>query len=194
MTRSPTLTTAIVLVCVYCIQFVVGLFGFGVTWFTLSQSVDFAPWTLVTSVYGHATPGHLVSNLVALVIFGLAVERTTTPLRFYLFFLVSGALAGLTEVSLMNVHVLGASGAVFALLGYALSSNTVTNGLLGRLSGRVQAIIFVLLAACVTLATAGPNVALIAHFTGLVIGLVAGRLRLLHVNEERSTDHRAVEM
>lgn len=193
MSRSPTLTTAIVLVCVFCIQFVIGLIGLG-WWFILSQPVSFAPWRLVTSVYAHASIGHLVANLVALVIFGLAVERTTTSLRFHLFFLISGALAGLTQVSLSPVSVLGASGAVFALLGYALTSNTVTNGLLGRMSGRAQVIIFVIIAAVVTVATAGPNVALIAHFAGLVIGLIAGRLRLLHVSGDGPTDHRAVEL
>ena len=41
-------------------------------------------------------------------------------------------------------------------------------------------LLFAVLAAVVTLATAAPGVALVAHFTGFLVGLLAGRARLLH--------------
>jgi hypothetical protein len=39
----------------------------------------------------------------------------------------------------------------------------------------------VVVAAVLTAATAGPGLALVAHFTGLLLGLLAGRRRLLRV-------------
>lgn len=185
MTRSPTLATLVVLVGVFLVKELVQLVGIGLGMFTLTTPLAVAPWTLVSSVYAHASVPHLIANALALVVFGFAVERVTTPARFHIFFLTAGILAGATEVVVTDlfgppVAVLGASGAVFALLGYALAGNTLAHDALSRVSQRGQVIVFVLLAAGVTVATASPGVALIAHFTGLVVGLVSGRVRLLH--------------
>ncbi|UPM44121.1 rhomboid family intramembrane serine protease [Halocatena salina] len=188
VTHSPTLKTLQILTGVFLVQILAGFFHVGYGLFALSLPLSVAPWTIVVSVYAHAGIVHLVGNALALALFGLAVERITTPVRFHLYFLVSGALAGITQVTVSglfgpSVSVIGASGAVFALLGYALTGNALAIGVLSRLSQRVQAGVFVLIAVVVTFLTAGPGVALLAHFTGLVIGLLAGRVRLLHTDE-----------
>lgn len=187
MTQSPTLKTLQILLGVFLVQLFVQFLGLGYGLFALSLPLTVAPWTIVVSVYAHAGVVHLVGNAFALALFGLAVERVTTPGRFHLYFLLSGVLAGITQVTVSGllgppVSVIGASGAVFALLGYALTGNTVAIGVLSRLSQRAQAGVFVLIAAVVTFMTASPGVALLAHFTGLVIGLIAGRLGLLHTD------------
>jgi predicted MFS family arabinose efflux permease len=72
---------------------------------------------------------------------------------------------------------------VFALLGYALAGNRVV----GRVFDRVEVDrsltlgLFVVVAAVLTVVTAAPGLALVAHFTGLLVGLIAGRRRLLRV-------------
>lgn len=187
MTQSPTLRTLQILLGVFLVQLLAQFLGLGYGLFALALPLSVAPWTVVVSVYAHAGLVHLIGNAFALALFGLAVERVTTPGRFHLFFLVSGALAGITQVIVSgllgpSVSVIGASGAVFALLGYALAGNALAIGVLSRLSQRAQAGVFVLIAAVVTFVTAAPGVALLAHFTGLVIGLLAGRLRLLHTD------------
>ncbi len=187
MTQSPTLRTLQILLGVFLVQLLAQLLGLGYGLFALALPLSVAPWTVVVSVYAHAGIIHLIGNAFALALFGLAVERVTTPGRFHLFFLVSGALAGITQVIVSgllgpSVSVIGASGAVFALLGYALAGNALAIGVLSRLSQRAQAGVFVLIAAVVTFVTAAPGVALLAHFTGLVIGLLSGRLRLLHTD------------
>lgn len=187
MTRSPTLRTLQILLGVFLVQLLARLLGLGPGLFALTLPFSVAPWTIVVSVYAHAGLLHLIGNAFALALFGLAVERVTTPGRFHLFFLATGALAGITQVTVSGlfgppVAVIGASGAVFALLGYALTGNALAIGVLSRLSQRAQAGVFVLIAAVVTFITAGPGVALLAHFMGLVLGLLAGRLRLLHTD------------
>lgn len=185
---GPISETLALFLLVAVVQAIAGLVGAAASLFVLSTPVSQNPWTIVTSVYAHSGLGHLVSNSVALVVFGWPVARATTRLRFHLFFVVTGALAGISQVWFGgvfggNVGVLGASGAVFALLGYLLASNPVAEGLSSTVQAPtwLVALVFFSLAGVVTLATASPRVALIAHFIGLLIGLVAGRARLLYV-------------
>jgi membrane associated rhomboid family serine protease len=188
--RSPTVETALVLVGFFLVQFPLSALGF-VGLFALSPLVVVEPWTLVTSVYAHGSPGHLVGNLVGLLLAGLVVERATTRARFHAFFLGTGALAGLAEVvvgsliALSPRAVLGASGAVFALVGYALAGNAVADDLLDALDRATDAswaVTAALVAGAVGVAvvTSPPGTALVGHATGLATGLLAGRLRLLH--------------
>ena len=159
----------------------------GLAWvFALSTPLSVAPWTVVTSVYAHGSVGHLLANAVALLLVGPLVERRTTRLRFHAFIVASGGLAGVTQVTLGGVvgtspAVLGISGAVFALGGYLLAGNAVTTTLFDRLrlTPRAQFVLFAGIAVVLTLVTAAPGVALIAHATGAFCGLVAGRVRLL---------------
>ncbi|WP_418281386.1 rhomboid family intramembrane serine protease [Halorubrum sp. DTA98] len=152
----------------------------------LSAPVSVAPWTVVTSVYAHGSLAHLFANAVGLALVGPLVERRTTRLRFHAFVVATGALAGVSQVTLGSLigpspAVLGLSGAVFALGGYLLAGNVVSTTLFDRLrlSTRAQFALFGLVAVFLTLATAAPGVALIAHATGAFCGLVAGRARLL---------------
>ncbi|WP_058367403.1 rhomboid family intramembrane serine protease [Haloparvum sedimenti] len=180
-----TVETLAVIAVVFLLQLLLGVVGLAST-LVLSAPLTTAPWALATGVYAHAGLGHLFTNAVGLLIAGPLVERRTTRPRFHLFFLGSGALAGVAEVTLGGLigpapAVLGASGAVFALFGYLLAGNVVSATLFDRLrlSARAQVALFLAVAVAMTLATAAPGVALIAHATGLLIGLVAGRLRLL---------------
>ncbi|MCU4926295.1 rhomboid family intramembrane serine protease [Halobacteria archaeon AArc-dxtr1] len=193
-TRSgaPILEVLALFVLVFLLQTLAAFGGAMAGLFVLSPPVTADPWTIVTSVYAHAGIGHLLSNAVALVLFGWPVARATTRLRFHTFFLATGAIAGVTQILVggwlsafpgfgASAGVLGASGAVFALLGYLLAANRVTSGLgsLVDLSTTAALLLGLALAVVVTLATAAPGVALLAHFTGFVLGLAAGRAGVL---------------
>ena len=177
-----TLAVALLVVAVRAALAVVGLDAP----FALSLPLSVAPWTLVTGVYAHGSVGHLLANGIALLLVGPLVERRTTRLRFHAFVVATGALAGVTQVTLGGLFgpptaVLGLSGAVFALGGYLLAGNVATATLFDRLRlpARAQLALFGALAVLLTLATAAPGVALLAHATGAFCGLLAGRVRLL---------------
>lgn len=177
-----------VFVLVYALQLVSAFAGLVGSLFVLSPPVSEHPWTVVTSIYAHNGLGHLVSNGIALLIFGWPVARATTRVRFHLFVIVSGSLAGLTQILVTDVAgVLGASGAVFALLGYLLAGNRLSSSLasLVEIPTWLALTVFVIIAAIVTLATASPGVALIAHFIGLMVGLLAGRIGVLDPGSRR---------
>jgi len=187
-TRSPTFETLVVFVAVFAVQQVVGFVSQALAagLFVLAPPISVRPWTLLSSVYAHSGVGHLISNAVVLVLVGFAVERVTTRWRFHAFFAGVGMLAGVAQVAVTGIlgpgtPVLGASGAVFGLAGYLLAGNAVTDAVLGRLplGGRAKVVVLLAVAVAATLATAAPGVALVAHFTGFVLGAVAGRAKLL---------------
>jgi membrane associated rhomboid family serine protease len=84
------------------------------------------PVTILTSMFMHASWGHLIGNMLFLWIFGNNVEDTLGRLRFVAFYLVGGlaATAAQSFVTLgygtaedATVPNLGASGAISAVLG-----------------------------------------------------------------------------
>jgi len=195
----PIIDLLVAFVVVYVCQIVLAFVGLASALFVLSPPVTADPWTVATSVYAHASVWHLLSNSVALVLFGYPLARATTRTRFHAFFLLAGAVAGIAQIAVTNlvatlplvgieptVGVLGASGAVFALLGYLLASNPLSAGLGATISAPPWAtvLVFVGVAAVLTFLTASPGAALVAHFTGIVVGLAAGTANLLAVAPE----------
>jgi membrane associated rhomboid family serine protease len=189
--RSPTVETALVAVGVLLVQYPLALLGV-VGLLALGPGFVAEPWTLLTSVYAHAGPGHLLGNLLGLALFGGVVERVSSRARFHAFVVSTGALSGLAEVTLGGLvalaprAVVGISGAVFALLGYAITGNGLADRLLralDRATARRGAVTVGLvgLAVVVAVVTAGPRTAVVGHAAGLAMGLLAGRRRLLHV-------------
>jgi membrane associated rhomboid family serine protease len=192
----PTLQTLAVLAAVYLFQLAAGLARtVEYVLFVLDPTVAARPWVLVTSVYAHSGVPHLLANAVPLVVLGPLVARRTTTRRYHVFFLTTGALAGLAEVYLGGAvgpphAVWGASGAILAFLGYLLAGNVVSTRVLDRvaLSARAQLVLFGLVVVAVTLAASGPGSAVIGHATGLACGLAAGRLGVLDVRQQPTPD------
>lgn len=196
---SPTLNLTLVAVVATLLLEFTSLLGIGPWSYALTLPIGERPWTLVTSVFVHGNLGHLVGNMVPFVILGLLLERQTTDFRFYAFFLVMGALTGLSEVLVSvllfgeRAAVLGASGAIFAMIGYLLSGNRLTDRAFAgvTLSGRQQLVLFVLVFGLVTvgvtLTTQSARVAIVAHISGMIFGLLAGRAHVLRTKPSEPT-------
>src|ERR1700674_1982097 len=90
------------------------------TWLagTLSAAPALVPF--FTSMFLHAGPWHLISNMWALVIFGDNVEDHLGHFRYLLFYLTAGLGANLVHL-LFNLHspgtAFGASGAIAGVMG-----------------------------------------------------------------------------
>jgi len=80
-------------------------------------------WRLVTSIFFHADPIHLFSNMIGLLFFGATVENNTIIKKFQylIIYFTSGIIGNIFSLLLLplNVISLGASGAIFGLLGVA---------------------------------------------------------------------------
>ena len=76
----------------------------------------------LTYMFTHASFGHLVGNMLTLLIFGVAVEKAIGSKEFILFYLVIGLLCGITSLAWYWISggylnfLLGASGAVYGVL------------------------------------------------------------------------------
>lgn len=191
MARRPTIEVLALCAVVFIIQQLFVVFvntRAAVEFFALGFPLTEYPWTVVTSVYAHASWHHLFSNAIVIALAGLPIEGLTTRIRFHLFVLWTGALAGFSQILITSELVLGASGAAFALLGYVLTSNRVTGGALDmlRLSIRQKITVYILVAAGISLMLHTEGAALYGHFTGLLLGLVAGRMNILRAKERNT--------
>jgi len=81
----------------------------------------FWPWQLLTYGFMHGSLGHLLFNMLALVMFGAPLEQTWGQRRFWAYYLVCVAGAGLCQLVVASLSgemypTIGASGGVFGLL------------------------------------------------------------------------------
>ena len=85
-------------------------------------AVGFRPWQLITYAFMHGGYQHIIFNMIALYMFGGAIERTFGTrdyLIYYFVCLIVAALAQLLVVQYFTHGIyptLGASGAIFGLL------------------------------------------------------------------------------
>lgn len=79
--------------------------------------------TLLSSMFLHAGLTHLIINMIALISFGIALERKIGWFRFTILYLLSGLAGGLLQAVLTdnpNVNVVGASAAITGVIGATL--------------------------------------------------------------------------
>lgn len=124
-------------------------------------------WRLLTAAFLHANPIHILFNMLMLWWFGRALEGLLGRGRFLGLYLVS-ALAGSAGALLLSpeAHTLGASGAVFGILGAGLVLERRNIPVFGG-----AALGIVLLNVIFTFAIS--NVSIGGHFGGLVGGALA---------------------
>lgn len=75
------------------------------------------PWTLVTYMFLHGSPSHLLFNMISLFFFGPRVEMRLGSRHFIGLYLVSGIVGGILSIIFTPrvPGVIGASGAVFGV-------------------------------------------------------------------------------
>jgi membrane associated rhomboid family serine protease len=83
-------------------------------------------WTFISYMFMHGNITHIVFNMLGLFIFGASVEKQMGSREFLLYYLLTGALAGVFSFGVYYfsnpmVPLIGASGAIFAVeLAYAV--------------------------------------------------------------------------
>lgn len=131
-------------------------------------------WRLVTPMFLHGSPEHLIGNMIALYILGMACEHALGSARMLGVYLVSGTAASLLSMALNPGPSVGASGAIFGLVGAVIA---VLNTHKQRLYLRDRRIGAVLVAwAIYTIATGlmSPLVDNAAHAGGFLGGALLG--------------------
>lgn len=79
-------------------------------------------WQLFTYMFVHGSFEHIFFNMFGLIMFGLAVERAVGSKEFLLYYIVCGVASGALSLAAFvltgyyNIALIGASGAVYAVL------------------------------------------------------------------------------
>ncbi len=125
-------------------------------------------WRLVTAMFLHGSMLHLAFNMLALFWLGTIVEQALGTPRFLLVYFVSGLAgsAGALWFSSAFAVTVGASGAIFGLIGALLILEYLSTG---SLMGQAMVLILVNLA----LTFAVPNISIGGHLGGLAGGIIA---------------------
>ena len=197
---TPIVTYVLIALCVviYVIQWVSGG-ALTNAWVLDPRLIASQPWRLITSAFLHSTSfiPHLLFNMYALFIFGPALERFLGRARYLALYLV-GALGGSLGVVLLYqlavatndasskwldgflawAPALGASGAIFALMGALL--------VLRKAMGLQLTQILIVVVVNVAFGFIAPGIAWQAHLGGLGIGAaIAGVYLVTRRPEQR---------
>lgn len=133
------------------------------------------PWTLITHMFVHASFDHLLFNMLFLFFFGMELERRVGEAKFLQIYLLSGIVAALAQLAIAPAGLVGASGALYGVL-----------GCLAIIAPEIRVLIFfviplsiraaVVLFALVDFLSVGSadNIAHMAHIAGLLVGLAYG--------------------
>jgi membrane associated rhomboid family serine protease len=133
-------------------------------------------WRLITVMFLHAGIIHLALNMYALYLFGYLIENAFGKVRFLAIYFVSGFIASAVSFAfgpLFEVGV-GASGAIFGLLGAWVAYNYRRRGTAMAEANLRGAIMLIVLN--VVLGFSIPGIDWRAHLGGLAAGLIAGAL------------------
>jgi membrane associated rhomboid family serine protease len=144
----------------------------------------FQPWRLFTVLVVHGGFFHVALNMLAVWMIGRSLEPLLGRWRFLALYLLSG-LGGSVGVALIapGLWVVGASGAVFGLLGALL--------VIGRhIGANIRGIVIILAINLVIGFVPGFQVAWQAHLGGLVVGALVG----LIYARTRSVRRRALQI
>lgn len=131
-------------------------------------------YRLLTYMFLHGGIQHLANNMIVLLIIGDNVERAAGKWRYLIIYFGSGVIAGIASmgynmVNHTNAISIGASGAIFGVVGAMAYIVVVNKGRLEDISTR-QIILFVVFSLYGGLTSQGVDNA--AHIGGLVAGIV----------------------
>jgi membrane associated rhomboid family serine protease len=132
----------------------------------------YQPWRMLTSLFVHSPQSifHVLFNMFSLFVFGRILEPMLGRWRFLALYLISGIGGSLAVVVLGAGSVVGASGAIFGLMGAFFL-------LARRLGGDIRAILGIIVLNLLS-GFFIPSISWQAHVGGLLVGLLAAAILL----------------
>ena len=135
--------------------------------------IDGQYYKLFTCMFLHANTFHLIFNMYALYIIGSQVETFFNKYKYLMIYLFSGVIAGLMSMIFTNAWSVGASGAIFGLLGALLYFGYHYRMYLGTVI-KSQIIPIIIINLIIGFASTGIDNA--AHIGGLIGGVIGAMM------------------
>ncbi len=161
-----------------------------IPWYQLAQYNDYILnpntggfYRIFTAMLVHADLLHLLSNMFALLIFGMLVENKYSIVQYLLIYFVSGFIGNVVSLFLipLNVFSLGASGCIFGVMGaYYVSFTAYDKRMILYAIG--SSVIMVAL-------SIGADINSWAHLLGAVGGLLLGYLFTQYNKKKLQKNH-----
>lgn len=144
--------------------------------FSFSQETVMEIWRWITSLFLHASASHIFFNMLGLYFFGRILEDEVSPQWFLSVYFVSGLLGNLIFMLTSAAPVVGASGAMFGVMGAAMLLNPLRKVYLYvfPLPLGIVAVTFVIFESLVVYFQPQEfsQVANIAHVAGILVGSI----------------------
>ncbi len=144
--------------------------------YSLSADTKFEVWRWVSSMFIHASASHLFFNLLGLYFFGKILEELVERSWWLSVYFVSGLLGGLAFIFTNASPVVGASGAIFGLLGTVmfLAPSRIVHLYVIPLPLGIIAVMYVLFETFVAVFTPAEaaGIATLAHIGGIITGVI----------------------
>ncbi|HEY9246081.1 MAG TPA: rhomboid family intramembrane serine protease, partial [Candidatus Methanoperedens sp.] len=132
-------------------------------------------YTLLTAIFVHATPVHLIGNMIFLYIFGHILEDDVGALRTGYVFFTGGILSFILSIPFYpGTKMIGASAAIFAVMAAVLLVRRPSFSIIFLSPVGPLAILFFIFNLAAIQKGAMGNTAYIAHVIGFIIGLFFG--------------------
>ena len=132
-------------------------------------------WRLFTAMFLHFGLPHLALNGFGLYIFGPLVEKTFGHVRFLTIYILAGLSGSVASFLFNSISVgVGASGAIFGVLGALAAFFVVQRRVLGRLGQRNLTGLLVLAGINLVFGWVTPGIDNAAHIGGLAAGFALG--------------------
>jgi membrane associated rhomboid family serine protease len=178
----------------------------------LSPDLLLNSYTLFTSMFVHSGYLHILGNMFVFFFMGIAFEQRIGPKKFLAIYLITGVCGALTHALLnlnSNIPLVGASGAIFGILGafaYAYPRDEVVMPVpigimfIMRIKVIYATILFAILETVVVIFSVQDSTAHFAHLGGLVSGVFLAAVligkkaeKMKQSNNSRPTDYMQIQ-
>jgi len=163
-------------------------------------------YTIITSMFIHYDIMHILGNMIALFFIGIPFEYRVGRKNVALIYILGGIFANIffSIARPQNVMLLGASGAIFSLLG-AFAASFPNDRIVipvplmiiffARMRVITAAILFALLQIFFSIASQyyETNVAYLAHLGGLIGGIAMAKIVIRERKEKEVYDYKSIE-
>lgn len=129
-------------------------------------------WRIVTYIFLHGNAWHLLFNMLALWMFGVEIERMWGTRRFVIFYMIGGIGSGLLSFPMWYAQIIGASGAVLALLtvyAYYFPDRKILMFFIFPVPVRIAVILIG--AISILMSNSGDGIAHFTHLAGIIIAI-----------------------
>ena len=145
-------------------------------------------WRFITSMFMHSGVQHLINNMLTLYVLSDIFERELGTVKYIVVYLLGGIAGNVIEFVLdMRTEgfsfCVGASGAVFAVLGGLIAVLIINRG---HVRGMTLKRILIMAALSVYSGFASPDIAVAAHLGGMASGFLMALL--LYRKKRKDTD------